>query len=46
MIVSEFSSGDRIGFCTECKAENRIDNYCPNCGAKMSVNYESSKTTE
>ena len=34
-IVSEFCGGNRIGFCTECGVENRIDNYCPNCGAKM-----------
>lgn len=21
--------------CTNCKAEKMLDNYCPNCGAKM-----------
>lgn len=37
-IVSEFCGGNRIGFCTECEVENRIGNYCPNCGAKMDGN--------
>lgn len=23
------------GQCSECKERHRIDNYCPNCGAKM-----------
>ena len=24
-----------VGVCSKCGKENRVDNYCPNCGAEM-----------
>ena len=25
----------RVGYCQNCNEERPVDNYCPNCGAKM-----------
>lgn len=25
----------RVGYCQNCNEERLVDNYCPNCGAKM-----------
>lgn len=28
----------RVGYCQNCNEERLVDNFCPNCGAKMEVN--------
>ena len=25
----------RVGYCQKCNEERPVDNYCPNCGARM-----------
>ena len=32
--------GNLIGHCNKCGRSASVDNYCPNCGAKMEVEYE------
>lgn len=31
----ESGHGAWVGKCSCCGHENRVDNYCPNCGARM-----------
>ena len=31
----ENGHGFWVGVCSQCGEENLVDNYCPNCGAKM-----------
>ena len=27
----------RVGYCQKCNEERPVDNFCPNCGAKMDL---------
>lgn len=31
----EDGHGSWVGTCDQCNKENRVDNFCPNCGADM-----------
>lgn len=39
LVTTKYFPGQtvRVGYCQNCNEERPVDNYCPNCGAKMDL---------